>query len=278
MFANLVGLNANTIARHAKYVTMTPSFLLYETRHNESHAGKLGIQRRIVDGFLEYVSSTYGLECPSGRGSAMEAPLMVLPSDMTRTEVYGEYVEKFEGLSNSVNEECAADVSRCPLSFSAFTRCWDKGHPTLKVAKKGSDFCDFCVTMRNDIDQLHPSDERHECLSELLWKHKDAAGAEHELYRKLLTTSHNVSDGSCQHVVFDFAEKVLLPKLLKQPGQLYFVTGLKFDIFGVHDSNQGVTYVFGLPEGNWPNEKNANTVISMLHYAIEVQMVKRHLG
>ena len=77
--------------------------------------------------------------------------------------------------------------------------------------------------------------------------------------------------------MFDFAEKVLLPKLLKQPGQLYFVTGLKFDIFGVQDSNQGVTYVFGLPEGHWPNEKNANTVISMLHYAIEVQMVKRHL-
>lgn len=277
-FANLVGLNANTITRHAKDVTMSPSLLLYETRHNESHTGKLGIQRRIVDGFLGYVSSTYGLECPSGRGSAAEAPLMVLPSEMTRMEVYAKYVDKFDCLWKAVAEECGGDVRRCPLSFSAFTRCWDKGHPTLKVAKRGSDFCDFCVTMQNDIEQLHPSDERHECLSELLRKHKDAARAEHDFYKTLLTTSRDINDGSCQHVVFDFAEKVLLPQLLKQPGQLYYVTGLKFDIFGVHDSNQGETYIFGLPEGHWPNEKNANTVISMLHYAIEVQMVKRHLG
>eukprot|EP00171_Calliarthron_tuberculosum_P019092 IDg19092t1 len=70
-------------------------------------------------------------------------------------------------------------------------------------------------------------------------------------------------------LLFDFAEKVLLPRLLKHPGQLYFVSGLKFDIFGVSASNNGQQYIYGLPEGHWSNEKTANAVISMLEDSID---------
>ncbi len=35
------------------------------------------------------------------------------------------------------------------------------------------------------------------------------------------------------HLIFDFAKKVLLPKLQNQPGQLHFVTGRKFYLFGI---------------------------------------------
>lgn len=56
-------------------------------------------------------------------------------------------------------------------------------------------------------------------------------------------------------MVLDFAEKVLLSRLVKETGKIYLVTGLKFDIFGVHDRNKRSCYVFGLPEGHWMNEK-----------------------
>ena len=75
-----------------------------------------------------------------------------------------------------------------------------------------------------------------------------------------------------RHFVFDFAEKVLLPRLLKHPGQLHFVTGLKFDINGVSSSRTNWNYVFGLPEGHWPNDKTANSVCSMLYYSMELSM------
>lgn len=71
-----------------------------------------------------------------------------------------------------------------------------------------------------------------------------------------------------RHYVFDFAEQILLPRLLRQRGQLHSATSLKFDINGVHRSNAGETYFFGLREGHWPNEKAANVFISMLHHTM----------
>lgn len=275
-FAHLVGLNVNTITRHAKAVTMAPNFLLYETRHNESHSGRLGVHRRIVDGYLDYVTTTMALECPSGRGSADDRPVMLLPSDMSRTDVYADYVECFGKLASAVSEEVDTFVTDKPLTFSAFCRYWDRGHPTLKVARRGSDFCDLCTSLRNDIEALDESDARYECLSTLLENHKNAARREHNYYRTLMTSVLKKHDGVLQHLVFDFAEKVLLPQLVRQPGQLFFVTGLKFDLFGVHDSNAAKTYIFGLPEGHWPSTKDANTVLSMLHHVVHCHITTLH--
>lgn len=72
------------------------------------------------------------------------------------------------------------------------------------------------------------------------------------------------------HCVFDFVEKVLLPHLLKQTGQLHFITDLKFDFFSVSGSNISKKYIFGPPEGHWPNEKTANAFIAMLHFVQEI--------
>ena len=57
---------------------------------------------------------------------------------------------------------------------------------------------------------------------------------------------------------------------VKQPGQLHFVTGLKFDINGVSSSWTNSNYVFGLPEGHWPNDKTVNSVCSMLYHCMEL--------
>lgn len=57
-----------------------------------------------------------------------------------------------------------------------------------------------------------------------------------------------------QKVFFGFAEKVSLPRLVRQPGQLYFFSGLRFDLFGVHESNSQWYLLYKLPEGHWPNK------------------------
>lgn len=74
-------------------------------------------------------------------------------------------------------------------------------------------------------------------------------------------------DRKLQHVVFDFAEKALRPQLMRQPGQLFFVIGLKFDLFDVHNSKLANSFMFGFPECEWSNTKDASSVFSMLrHY------------
>lgn len=65
------------------------------------------------------------------------------------------------------------------------------------------------------------------------------------------------------HITFDFAEKVLLLALKRQPGQLHFVTGLKFDLFGAASTNMNKVFLFGLLEGHWPHGKTANEVLPM---------------
>ncbi len=50
----------------------------------------------------------------------------------------------------------------------------------------------------------------------------------------------------------------------RQPGQLYFVTGLKYDMFCISLTNLNVTNAYGLSEGHWTNTKDATSVLSML--------------
>ena len=69
-------------------------------------------------------------------------------------------------------------------------------------------------------------------------------------------------------IVFDFAEKALLPSFTRQPGSLHFITGLRFDLFGGSCSKLRTNVVFGLPEGHCPGDKTADTVLSMLNWVL----------
>lgn len=71
-----------------------------------------------------------------------------------------------------------------------------------------------------------------------------------------------------RHYLYYFAEKYLLPRLIRQPGKIHFVVELKFDFNGVFSSKPGLNHIFGLAEGHWPGDKSANAVLSMLHHVI----------
>lgn len=51
------------------------------------------------------------------------------------------------------------------------------------------------------------------------------------------TAAAGFFDGFMQHVIFDFAEKVLLLQLMRQLEQLYLITNLSHDFYRVHNSN-----------------------------------------
>lgn len=171
----------------------------------------------------------------------------------------------------------AGNVAGCtnypaaPLSYSLFIRHWAADFPTLRIAKSVSDFCDYCTSTKSHLKILDRTDAIYDTLAGLLVEHRNAAHIEYLHYKKCQAEAQQQPMGSTRHLVFDFAEKVLLPKLLRQPGQLHFITGLKFDMFGISSSNENRNYIFGLPEGHWPNEKTANAVVSMLHHVLSCQ-------
>lgn len=72
--------------------------------------------------------------------------------------------------------------------------------------------------------------------------------------------------------------QVRLPKPRRKTSRLHFSSGLTFDLFSVLNTAAGVNRVFGLPEFSWPNDKDATTVLSMLHHALELpENIKPHL-
>lgn len=77
---------------------MAPEFLVDETKLNQSHLGKLGSHRHIIDGFFSYVLKSYGVECSTDRGSDEGRYFMFLQSDMTKVEVYSDYFGSFNEL------------------------------------------------------------------------------------------------------------------------------------------------------------------------------------
>lgn len=70
------------------------------------------------------------------------------------------------------------------------------------------------------------------------------------------------------HVEFDLAKNWVIAHFLRKPDQLYFVTGLNFDIFGVVLSNLDCIDVHCLLEGHWPSRKTSDQVNSVVHHSI----------
>lgn len=94
------------------------------------------------------------------------------------------------------------------------------------------------------------------------------ADKEHQAYSGLRKQAMDNPSGYVVHLVIDFAEKIILPSMLKQAGQNHYITGLKYDLFGISCSNFKINKIFGLPEGLWPNRKDENYVLSKLYHVI----------
>lgn len=101
-----------------------------------------------------------------------------------------------------------------PLSYSGFLRYWEKDAPTLRITKSGSDFCDFCTTIKSSVACLQGGEEHLNTLRDVLEQHRKEAKEEFLFYKHCQHQAHVNPNGRMQHFVFDFAEKVLLPKLL----------------------------------------------------------------
>jgi len=239
MFIAIVQVSEKSIQYHARDVTQGPKYKLYISNSPFSRKGKLGVQTVLAKSYLHRFAQLNAFFCPRNRGADnIEEVIQLLPSDTSKVTVHKNYEKEWPYLITSAINECnwQGQVPETPLGRTSFGRVWKIHFPFLKIMNKGSDFCDTCIKYRNLIETFPIGTDRSDVES-LLMSHRNHAENEFKFYRSMYDNCKENSSGPTVHVVIDFAEKALLPSLERQPGQLHFVSGLKFDFFAVSVSN-----------------------------------------
>ncbi len=194
--------------------------------------------------WLTNYATNYGMQCPTGRGSRRDKPVVYLPLEKSKKVVFESY---------------CADAGDDSVTFSWFLRNWTRRFPHVKVYGKRSNFCDTCVKLKEcgAIDEYNV----HIALAR--------AARDHLRNNILFAQAQRATVG---HFSFDFAQAVRLPLFAIQQSEFYFRSGLKVDIFGVADDVAGVQRTYVLPEGHWPGymkaQKGANSIASMVWHSL----------
>lgn len=274
-FVPIVQVPTTTLQRHASNGGPQFTIEMYETNRSSGQRGAISVQTKIAVGFLHRYSDIFGLPCPSGQGSSEEHPIRIFPSTTAMADVYDAYAKDWPVILPSAM--ATASNSREPtaaLTMPSFRKVWRERFPALKLSNGASGFCDTCHGFQAALNIVDPTDKLH--LERMLAKHKEEADTDYAYYRRTTKECRENPTGNTAHVVFNFAEKVIVPSYHKQPSFLHFLTGLLVDLFGASCSNLQTNFVFALPKGHWPNFKTANEVLSMLQHVINI-MKKSHI-
>ncbi len=176
--------------------------------------------------------------------------------------MYAAYKIGWNELQVGATADCPSDIRPSKeLVYKSFTRVWRMQNSCLKFSNGGTDYCDTFVALSRYIRTLSGDAKQ---ISEMeLREHRRLADLEYKNYQS--TRESVISGSECDtiHLVMDFAEKVHLPSVLDQPGNLHFTTGIKFDIFGISSSNFRNTFLYGLPKGHWKGGTRCDEVLSI---------------
>ncbi|EDQ92071.1 uncharacterized protein MONBRDRAFT_22871 [Monosiga brevicollis MX1] len=267
-FSAFTQLSKRTLAVHHAQVAGSMLFTPYVS----NKPGTKDSQRahtRIALAFLDAFAAREADCCPTGRGSRRGAPLLLLPSHTKKKDVYDAYKEAYAGmaeLEKANQNPTAASPRATPLARKSFLDLWSKSRPNIRIQRTGSDFCDLCFRLKQEAPT-------NETAADGLTAHRLHYLEERDFYHFLRSNTKEASVPYV-HVTFDFAEKLLLPRLQKQPGQMYLLNGLHVDLFGVLISNIKTQFTFPLVEGHWPMANDANVVCAMLHHTLSSERVK----
>jgi hypothetical protein len=210
------------------------------TSRRGKHDRKEKEKTKFAARFINVYAEVSGLPDPS-TGEAH--PLIYLPAGATMKSVYQEYIKKCEQFGSD------------PVSYGYFTQVWNETCPHVKLRTVRTNVCDFCCSLKSKGQGT--SMERLTHLAE-------AKEARDNFKRTILSTREENNCGT--QLSFDFADTIFLPRFKDHPKQVYNMTGLKLDIFGIANNTQGIQHNFPLVEGHWPNQNSLNAIGSMLYF------------
>lgn len=163
LFAAVVQLSLATVHRHARQVSSTPVFEYYISNRRTNRKGKLGVQSIITIAFLKRFAELYGFPCLRNRGTEKTCgDLILMPSDITKEEVYNKYRTKWKDLLDNAMQhyEITQTEPAKPFSYNSFCKMWQEHFSNFKIMAKGFDFCDTCIHLREKINNTDDGPEK----------------------------------------------------------------------------------------------------------------------
>ena len=222
-----------------------------DDRRGKPSVGRKRARTDLAMRFLDFVAAEHGLVSPAARGATPTQPVILLPQGMPKRVVYMMYVRWLT--SELINNP---DKLRRFITETAFMRAWKKTRRFIRIATRITDYCDFCALTSGQHDVAS---------QQALAAHRHFAHTLRAAYRTRVLASKQ-PDSGVLHMTMDFAERVYLPWEHCQVSQRFFVTGLKYDLFGISNDTHGSQVTYGLTEGHWPGQKTGTTVFSMVHH------------
>jgi hypothetical protein len=204
---------------------------------------------------LECYARTYGYPSPCGRVPGGDVhdedkEILILSSHMDRKSVW---------------EAIMSEKQDQPFSFSYFMDIWKRKGSHVRIAQRGTDFCNTCCRIMRSHD-----DDKWSVLSH----HQTKAMVEKLTYREIITQTDQNSRQ--MHFSFDFAQAIEIPHERMEPKDAFFDNNFKVDLFGVTCEKKKQNFIFILPEGSFPGKAatSSNHVIAMLDSLVKnVEMV-----
>ena len=219
--------------------------------------------------FITRFAEIHAMPLP-GRMPNHKSKALLLPSDISKSEVYRQY-----------KQACTDELSHKPVSWAKFHNIWSTILPHVDTMKPSSDLCFECQQHATQV--LHSANETEQekvRKLEMYQQHIKAARMQREHYNnqckeaKAKWELHNKGDlyDDIMHYSFDYAQNVQFPCNPQQPGPAYFKSARKCGIFGVSCEPLSLQINYLIDEDDDPG-KGSNATVSLIHHFIETHAV-----
>lgn len=159
-FAAVTQLHHSTISYHARAIYVPGMLEPYNKASEKRCKDILSKRTKVAVAFFDNFASENGMECPTGRGSLQQRPLIWLPSSLSKTSVYKEYVQRHPRLMACFVERSRPSssdehmIEQQPLSHIAICLIWRNRAAYIKLMRPGSDYCDKCIELNGILESF----------------------------------------------------------------------------------------------------------------------------
>lgn len=217
--------------------------------------------------FITRFAEIHALPLP-GRMPNHKTKALLLPSDISKSEVYRQYKQ-------------ACTDEKLPVSWAKFHSIWSSILPHIDTMKPSSDLCFECQQHATRV--FHSANVNEDEKSEMIDSYKQhiqSARKQREHYNdqckdaKVKWDLHDktTSYSDIMHYSFDYAQNIQFPCNPQQPGPAYFKSARKCGIFGITCEPLSLQVNYLIDEDD-DTGKGSNATVSMIHHFLETHAV-----
>lgn len=255
-FSGLVQFHPRTINEIARETASSSTTHLLDDDSESNRKGVRSVKTLIAITFLQRYGELNGMPCPTGPGLVRYS----LPTVLHNTQNSARRVHRKMGRNSRQDENgVRTGISDSICDEFLFFRSFNRHLQISHFRRCESNFCDTCTTIGNSMMATMGSKTLN-LLAVMCLQHRKKAKVWYLLYKNMIQSIGASLLEKHMHCTFSFAEKALLPSLLKQTGQFYFVMAVKQDIFCVQSINRRKTDVYTLLEGHLRTRKRQITL------------------